>query len=236
MSLNAREVPSSGGGGDRVQQAALPADLYPARVVQVVDLGLQPRKPYKGQPKDPMHHIRITYELSDEYMKDEEGNDREDMPRWLSEKMPFYNIGAEKATSTIRMKAIDAGGVTGDDFTELVGMPCQLVVITAPHPQYAGQEINYVDGVTGPVKVKGYEQPELVNPTTVFLLDEPDMEVWETLPEFLQKLIQSNLEFNGSKLQGVLGAPDNKVESTSLPAPEAAAPPAPPAPPAPAAP
>ena len=229
--LNAREVPSSGG-GNRVVPDALKADLYPARVCQIIDLGLQTRKPYQGQPKDPMHHIRITYELSDEFMKDEDGNDKEDSPRWLSEKMPFYNIKAEKATSTLRMRAIDPEGITGDDFTQLIGMPCQLVVIKAPHPQQAGKEINYVNGVTGPVKVKGYVQPQLVNPTTVFLLNEPDMEVWETLPEFLQKMIKGNLEFNGSMLEGLSGAPDNVVETTPIPAPAGAAP-TPPPPPAP---
>ncbi len=237
--LNANDEPQVGGNGkDRVEQEALAPKLYPARVVQVVDIGLQPRKAFKGEVKAPMHHIRLTYEITGEFMKDEDGKDREDMPRWVSEKMPFYNIKADKATSTIRMKAIDHEGVTNNQFTELVGMPCQVYLIKEPHPQYEGQEINYVDGVTAPISVAGYEQPPLINPTTVFILDDPDMAVFKELPEFLQKQIQSNLEFNGSKLQTLLGVPDNvvPVQADGLAEPEESAPVEPPAPPKPPAP
>src|SRR3546814_6949836 len=38
----------------------LPAGTYPARLVQVVDLGLQPQRPYQGQEKSPAQEIMQT--------------------------------------------------------------------------------------------------------------------------------------------------------------------------------
>ena len=47
--------------------------------------------------------------------------------------------------------------------------------------------------------------PELKNPAKVFDLDNPDMVVFGSLPQWLQDKIKGNLNFNGSKLQAALG-------------------------------
>ena len=83
MTLKANEVPSNG-----TRQEPIEPGSYPARLVQVIDLGLQPQE-YLGEEKAPKIEITTTYELSDEFMKDEEGNDIEDKPRWVSETFPL---------------------------------------------------------------------------------------------------------------------------------------------------
>ncbi|MCI0528939.1 MAG: hypothetical protein L0Y56_15995, partial [Nitrospira sp.] len=45
--------------------------LYPSRLVQVIDLGLQPRS-YKGEDKEPQGMIMLTYELVDAFLLDED--------------------------------------------------------------------------------------------------------------------------------------------------------------------
>jgi hypothetical protein len=92
----------------------------------------------------------------------------------------------------------------------------------------------------------GYVQPELVNEPRLFDIDDPDMEVFKLLPEWLRKKILSNLNYQGSKLQQIIGAtgestttPQEASEpakaSSSAPA-SPSKPPAPPVPPAPPAP
>ena len=50
--------------------------------------------------------------------------------------------------------------------------------------------------------------PELVNPSRVFDLDNPDMEVFNSFPDWIKEKITSNLTFSGSLLEGLLkGAP-----------------------------
>jgi len=50
----------------------------------------------------------------------------------------------------------------------------------------------------------------------VFVLDEPDLEVFNSLPDWLQDKLKSNLEYQGSKLQALLSG------DTAEPVPDAA--------------
>ena len=45
----------------------------------------------------------------------------------------------------------------------------------------------------------------------MFTLDEPDMDVFSALPEWLQERIKSNLEFKGSPLDKILNGDSNKT-------------------------
>ena len=213
--LNANKVKSTSK-KDFVEQPPTKIGNHAARVVQVLDLGLQNQRPYKGEDKPPKHCIQITYELSHEFMVDKDGAALEDKPKWISEDFPFLSLKAELAKSTKRYHAIDAEGQCGGDFTKLVGMPCTVgLVHNAGKGQYADRIFENVGTVTAPGGFPGYVQPELVNAPKVFILDEPDMEVFLSLPEFLQEKIKGNLEFKGSLLDKALNGeeePSNEKE------------------------
>jgi hypothetical protein len=207
MGINSKSVPSNGNGGNKPDP--IEAGNYPARLVQVIDLGLQPQRPFKGEEKPPAYSIYTTYELLDEFMKDADGNDDETKPRWQSEEMPLYNIGADLAKSTKRYKALDADLECEGDWGQLLGMPV-TVTITAKEGsgQHAGKVFNNISG-TAPMRPKdAAKADELKNPPKMFDLDAPDLEVFQSLPDWLQEKIKGNLEFKGSKLEGMLsGAP-----------------------------
>jgi hypothetical protein len=202
MALNARNVPKVGGGP---AQEPIDAGSYPARVVQILDLGVQEQRPYKGEAKPPAHEIMLTYEFADEFMKDENGDDIEDKPRWLSETFPLRNLDADLATSTKRYKALDPTEAYGGDFTELVETPCTLVIVNnVGTGKNAGKIYNNIQAVSAMRPRDAAKAPELVNPPKVFVLDEPDLEVFKSLPEWLQDKIKGNLDFDGSPLQEAL--------------------------------
>lgn len=236
MALNAKTAPKSG--GNFIEQNPLEPQMYPARVVQVIDLGLQPQRPYQGKDKPPAHSIYLTYELSHEFMLDEDGKEMTDKPRWFSEDFPFHNLEAERARSTQRYNAIDPTGSVDGDFTKLIGMPCQVMITKVPDKKNEGHFKNYVGNVSGAMSVPGYEQPLLVNTDKVFILDEPNLDVFSTLPEWLQDKIKGNLEYAGSPLAVALGESDSaapQAQAAPVPAPAPVAPQAPapvPAPPA----
>jgi hypothetical protein len=237
MALNAKKAPKAG--GNFIEKNPLDPKLYPARVVQVIDLGLQPQQPFKGQEKPPAHMIRLTYELSHEFMLDEDGNVDPKKPRWLSEEFPLHNLEADKARSTKRYNSIDPQGTVDGDFTQLTSYPCQVMVTKVPDKKNEGFFKNYVGDVSAAANFPGYEQPELVNPITVFDLDEPNLEAFQKLPEWLQTKIKANLEYQGSPLAVLLGestteAPANTQAPPAAPAPAPAPAPAAPQAPAPA--
>lgn len=215
MGLNAKNLPSGGG----AKSEPLEAGNYPCRVAHVIDLGLQAQRPWKGEEKKPAHTIMVTYEFTDEFQADEDGNELPDKPRHLSEEFPFYSLKSERATSTKRYMALDPAMACDGEWPSLIGTPC-MVTVTATEGKgsHAGRVFNNVSGVSA-MRPKDVEKtPELVNPGKVFLLDEPDLEVFLSLPEWIQEKVKGNLEFNGSKLQQALsGAAPSKNEPAAEP-------------------
>lgn len=198
MGLNAKKVQ-----GNRPAAANLEPDVYPARVVQIIDLGLQAQRPYQGKDKPPVQEIMFTYELEYEFMKDEEGNDLEDKPRWISETLPFYGLFADKAKSTQRIKAFDPNDEFDGELSQMIGTPVNVTVVN----NVSGDKVyDNIAAVASMSAKNAAKLPELVNPGKVFDLDEPDLEVFNALPEWIRKRIQENLNYAGSPLANMLGA------------------------------
>ena len=212
MPLNAGKIKAPQGSG--VQQEPLEPGNYLARLVQVIDLGLQPQQPYQGQDKPPAYEVMLTYELGTEFILDEDGNPVEDKPRWISETMPLHSLDSDLAKSTKRIKTLDPKLESGGDLTKLVNSPCTVTVVTRPSKKDPAKIYMNVGNVTPPMK--GVPVPELVNPPKVFDLGDPDMEIFGSLPEWLQEKVKSNLEYQGSilqqKLEGEASEPAPAVE------------------------
>lgn len=189
----------------RVAQAELEIDNYPCRVAQVIDLGLHHKdlwddvnkKFTKDLQKAPVNMLMVTYEFTTEFVKDEEGNELVDKPRWLSERFPVYALDSDLATSTKRYNAFDPGaGKFGGDWSRIAGEPCSVSIT---HKKSGKAKIG---NVAKPMK--GMQVAELKNPVKILDLGSPDLEVFNSLPEWLQEEIKSNLDFEGSPLQLLL--------------------------------
>lgn len=222
MGLNANKVAGNKAPRDRVEQPNLEVGGHAARLVQVIDLGLQPQRPYKGKEKDPVPMLYITWEMSHDFMLDEEGNPQEDLPRWLSEDFPFFSLKADKAKSTERYNALDPKQEKEGDWSQLLGYPANVLVThNSSVKEGVTRVFDNVGSVSAPAKMPGYVQPPLVNPPVFFDLDEPNLEVFAKLPQFLQDRIKNNLNYNGSKLQALLGESPSSAPSSSQQTPEA---------------
>jgi hypothetical protein len=200
--LNAKQLPYSGGNS---KITVLEPGTYPARLVNIVLLGVQAQREYKGETKPPVLEIMLTYELLDEFMKDEDGNDIEDKPRWVSERIPFYNLNSERAKSTKRYYALDSAGEHDGDWSKLVGTPCMITVtISEGHGKNAGKKYENVANVSAMRPREAAKAPDLVNPAKVFDFYSPDLEVFNSLPEWVQNKIKEAVDFDGSDLQALL--------------------------------
>lgn len=215
MGLNARKVAYTGGNKGPAQEAIEPGS-YPVRVAQIIDLGLQPQRPYQGQEKPPAYEIMMTYEFLDEFCLDEDGKEDEDKPRWLSETFPFRSLQAENAKSTQRYYALDPNEEADGDFTQLVGVAANASIVqNAGKGKHAGKVYNNVQALSAMRAKDAAKAPELKNAPKVFVLDEPDVEVFSSLPDWLQDKIKSNLEYEGSALQKALGGASTASEDDS---------------------
>ena len=221
MALNAKKIKPTGNGGF-VEQPNLDVDNYPARVVQIIDLGLQDGGEWKGEKKPPANVIRVTYELVDAFMVDKDGNEIEDKPRWISEELKMFSPDADLAKCNKRYKAIDPDCVHDYNWGELLGMPCSVLTVQKVSK---GKTYDNVGNVT-PYRVskRNPELPELVNEPKMFDLEEPDLDIFQSLPQWLQDKIKGNLEYKGSALEALLQGGNQKAKEAVKEAEEQLAP------------
>lgn len=196
MGLNAKKVESTPMGST---QEPLEAGTYNARIVQVIDLGVQDLGSWEGVDKGSRQKIQVTYELVDEFCLDEDGNEIEDKPRWISEEFPFHSLEMDNAKSTKRYNAIDPDGDVEGDWAQLLGWPV-VVTIVQKKAKKGDKVYANVVGVSRPRKKDIAKIADLVNEPRFFSPDEPDMDVWDDLPQWLQKKIISAEDHEDTEL------------------------------------
>jgi hypothetical protein len=223
MALNAKNA--GNGKKDRIEQPLIEPGVYPARLVQLIDLGLQAQRPYKGQDKPPVQEIMLTYELVDCFMVDEAGEEVADKPRWISETLPFYGLFADKAKSTQRYHAFDPKEAFDGDFAQAVGLPINVTLV---NNMVGEKTYTNIANVAAMRPRDAAACPELANAPKTLDLDAPDMEVYGLLPKWIQEKIQANLNFQGSAIEAAIkgkpAAPAAKAEKPKRedpPAPKA---------------
>lgn len=192
MSLAVKEPKS------KVDYGVVEPGAYMARVVGIVDLGLQKEKDWKtGEQKyyDDgneviNNQVWVTFELPTETIT----IDDEERPRWLSKE---YKLSFHEKSSLSQLINAVSPGKRPNSLVDLIGKPCQVVVgITS-----GGK--NKVTAVTTPMK--GLTVPDLQNPTQVFDMDDPDMDVWSKLPQFIKDKVMESENFPDSELAYKLG-------------------------------
>ena len=195
MSLNAKNSKNSGGGGGA---EPLEAGAYAARIVSVTDIGLQPQM-FNGEEKKPAYMIMVTYELVDEFMKGEDGEDLEDKPRWVSEQFALYSLEVENAKSTKRYNALDPDMEFDGEWTGLIGMPCHVTLTRTPGKGANKARIyNNVASVSKMRERDAKKCEPLINEPYFFDMDNPDAEVWNMIPAWVRTKIVNSLEFADS--------------------------------------
>ena len=192
--------------GSRNENApTLEPGSYPARLVQVIDLGVHPQPDFQGDAKPPKPMIMLTYELVDQFMQDEEGNDIKDRPRWISEQLPLFPLYSERAKSTKRYAVMDVNGTHSGDFAALLNSPVLVNIVNNPNKKDPTKVWENVGNVTLMRASEVKKLPPLVNEPKAFDMDEPDLEVFNSLPDWIKDKITNSLEFGSSELNEALG-------------------------------
>jgi len=148
---------------------------YPARIVNVIDLGEQ-ENTFEGETKI-QDKVWIEFELPTETIT----IDGTDKPRWLGKE---FTKSTNK--NALLMKVLNALYTPKEleeveSFKDLVGKALLIEI---------GETAGGKDKWIGSSKLmKGMTVPELVNTPKYFDLENPDQEVFDSLPNFLQDKI-----------------------------------------------
>jgi hypothetical protein len=212
--MNARDIPTT---SNVKRPDPVDAGTYPARVVMIATLGLQPQRPYQGEDKPPTLEILVTYELLDEFMKDEDGEDDFTKPRWITEIFPFRNLTSERAKSTARYFALDPKVVHKGDWSKLINTPCMVtIVVEEGKGANAGKFYENVDNVATMRPKEADKAEPLVNTPVVVDFYDPDKEEVAKLPLWIRKRMALAVDYEGSDVEEIIKAlgdePHKKAE------------------------
>lgn len=210
MPINSKTAPSGG----KTQDAIEPGS-YPGRLVQIIDFGLQPQE-FEGDSKPPRKEIGVTYELLDEFMKDDEGNDILDKPRWQSESFPLHNLAADRAKSTQRYYALDPKAEHDGDWEKLLGTTAMITVVqNAGKGKNKGKTFNNIASISTMRAKEAANAPKLVNEPRFLDLEvvsNENLQLFSDLPQWIRDKIKKGLEWQGSEFQIALESFKPKVK------------------------
>lgn len=161
---------------------------YPVRIVQAIMLGVQLQTDWQTNEAKVdkegnlvyLPEVWITYEFPTErvkYMNDKE--EEVDRPRWQSK---TYTLSMGKKANFLKVMNAFAGP-EAETLEELLGKPGIVTVEST-----SGGKAK-ITNVAPPMK--GMEVGPLENETSLYDLDEPDEEVFDSLPDFLQEKIRT---------------------------------------------
>lgn len=201
MPLNINDLPSK---SSNKPKQLVPKGQQVARLVRVLDLGLQTRPAWKGEQKDPIYQLDLTFEFPNARIE----IDGDSKPMWLSRQINLTR--SDKGIAKKWLEAMDPENNSRGDFSKLVGTP---VLVFISHEEgrgkHEGKTFDRVSEVSP--MLAGVPVPELENDPVVFDLGSPDMDVFRSLPEFLQERIKGNLEYDGSKLERLIHGQGTQV-------------------------
>lgn len=160
----------------------IPEGTYPARLVQLISLGVQEGE-WQGQVKQ-SPKVTLTFELPTETIT----INGEEQPRWIGKE---FNLSLhEKSGLTPVVKALDPKGEC-KDLTELLGKPCMVQVGSTATGN--AKVVSVVAPMRGMPVAEIYNEAKMI----AFDFDAPDLEVFATFPAFMQEKIKSAINYNG---------------------------------------
>lgn len=196
MALNFSETKGTKKTYPRLEDGA-----YPARIVQIIDFGLQYETDWKTneiktyEDGNPMikHKVWINFEFPDEHIE----VDGIMKPKWAGKE---YTVSAhEKSALYALLKAVDAKGDAtnkGRNVRGLLGLPA---MVTIGSTSTGKAKISGVSAVP-----KGLQVGPLANDEGFFDLDSEDVDTFEALPNWMKERIKNGIGFEDTKIAKAL--------------------------------
>ena len=200
MSLKARRKPAN-------NIPPMDGGTYMAVCIGVIDLGEQYKQFDKQKQGKYAEECLFLFEIPDERVQ----VDGEDKPRWLSSRR--YTVSLHERSGLYQMLTAWRGKALSDaeldpagdgfDLMQMAGQGAMLSVSVAEKDD--GSRHNKIEAVTG--FPKGIPVPKIESEVLVFDADDPDMEAFGKLPEWIQDIIRKSTQFAADPPEEKLNIP-----------------------------
>lgn len=173
-----------------------------ARLVAVIDLGIQERRPYKGVPKPPCRQINMIYELTDDFVV----IDGVTKPRWISRNENAFTGAQANLPAVIR--ALDPEDKFKGDLAALAlsGAPCLVTI--GPKLDVNGKPVEGVKitDVGAVPALAAAAIPPLANTPIVFDFDNPEEATYARLHNWVRNRLKEAKNYPGSSVETMVQA------------------------------
>lgn len=172
-----------------------------ARLLHIVDVGIQPRKPFQGQEKAPCRKIWFNFELV-QSLFDYNG-------RQVPHRIATADINASNDPKSALVKllsGLDPADTAKGDLGLLLGKP---YLVTVVHNKVGDRTYaNFAGAMPAP---DGFDLPQLSDKPGLFDYYKPDVDVLVSLPKWIREKIQSALNYKDSPTEKIWGQVQEEI-------------------------
>lgn len=200
-------IASDAGNGSNFKR--VPAGVFIGRCYQLIDMGTQESE-YQGEKKF-QHKIKICWEL---FGEDDQGNDLtyeqdgKQLPMTISKNYTMSlheKAGLRKDLAAWRGRDFTDEEARAFDVSKLLGAYCMVNVTTSENN---GKTYSNVAGLTPLPGALKNSKPAPGHTDSIFNLDDPDLELFETFHDNLKEKIKASPEWHQ-----IFGKSSNKAEA-----------------------
>ena len=175
----------------------------PARVAQIIDLGVQARPAFQGKEKAPVHQVYVNFELvNDTYEYEGKQVKHRIGPKPYSVVSKTSTFYGNSAISKF-LSSIDPDDSIKGKLAALVDRPCYVVIAhNEGIGKHQGRKFANITQVM--IAPEGLPVAQLSTPPTVFEFDNPTEDSWKAMPKFLQDKVKTALNYKGSKVEALV--------------------------------
>ena len=194
-----------GGGGNR---QICPEGVHVARCYQIIDLGTSEQGGnFPGKKRKIQFLFETPYELA--VFNEDVGEQPFYVRSMYTLSMNEKAILRKDVQSWIG-KTMDDKEAARFNVFSLLGKPCMVNVVHTTKGENTYANIKAITPLA-----KGMTCPDAINPLVAFSASQPDMEVFASLPEFIQDKIKESDEFQHYMAQGMESMPPAPKPQTS---------------------
>lgn len=182
------------------QRELIPAGNYLGRCYQMIEIGTV-NEIILGTAKT-LKKVRIGWELPTELkvFNEEKG----EQPCVISKEFTLSmheKSGLRAALKSWRGKDFSEEEAKAFDITKLLGVPCMINIIHKPGKADPSKTYQEIAGITG--VPKGMQVPDQINRTMCLSYDNFDIDLFDSLPDFIKDKMRGSLEYVAMKQPNV---------------------------------
>lgn len=190
MAAKSFKIPASGGGDGKPR---LPPGSYAAYCISVIDLGLQQKR---GKFPGVAHQVQLTFEVPEVIVEFEDNGQKHSAPAVIGQRFTYSmhkKAGLRKFVESLAGKSFPSDEAASS--FDVAGLLGRQFLLNIEHVERAEKTYANIKSAGPCPKQMKTEKPQY-HKSWLYVLADPDPELFAQFPEWLQKVINDRVKVN----------------------------------------